>query len=94
MPKNPTYSPSYIKDVIEGIYKRSKHMLTYNPSFVTLDSAIVVYRPSETIVALKNVDYGLAQFARGPTEVRELDGNHLTILRHPELRQAIEECVT
>lgn len=91
MPKNTKHNPEYIKDVIDGVYRRSALVVDYVPSFKVINSAIVVCKPSEVSVTMEEEDYGVSEFARGPVQVKQLEGNHVTMLGNPELKQAIEE---
>lgn len=93
MPNHPSHSPEFIRNVIDGAYRRSLYMLNYKPSFNAINSSVVLYKPSERVLAIEEEDYGLSKCCRGSIEIRQLEGNHLNILGHPELNAALNKSI-
>ncbi|XP_030748833.1 fatty acid synthase-like isoform X2 [Sitophilus oryzae] len=73
-----------------SIYKRLKALLTWQPN-IQLKSKLVLLKPTLTSVVLKDADYGLSKLTETPVEVREFEGNHVSILENPGLAKAINE---
>ncbi|XP_030748836.1 fatty acid synthase-like [Sitophilus oryzae] len=78
------------KEFIISLYKRQKAIVSWTPTF-KLESKIVLCRAKLSNVKLKDKDYGLEKISQYPVIVQEFDGNHVTMLKNPDLANQINE---
>lgn len=85
-----TENTDYYKNLIRKIQQRTKAVLDYAPTFRKIRSKVVLFKPTERSVQGESEDYGLSEVSDDVT-VRCVPGNHATVLRSVELREAIAQ---
>lgn len=86
------YSTDYLRTMANCLFKRIKMVLDYksDPSR-KLRSPVTLVRPTEISIVDVDEDYGVNKLTSGTTNVRFIEGNHLTMLDNAKLVQIINE---
>ena len=86
------YSTTYLRSMANCLFQRIKMVIDFkrDPSTI-LKSPITLIRPSEISIVDVEEDYGLHRLTQGNTEVKFVEGNHLTMLENPKLVHIINE---
>ena len=86
------YSTDYLRKMANCLYQRIKMVIDYkSDSNYILRSPITLVRPTEISIVDVEEDYGLHKLTNGTTNVKYVEGNHLTMLENPKLIQIINE---
>ncbi|XP_076267668.1 fatty acid synthase-like [Rhynchophorus ferrugineus] len=78
------------KSIIKGLYKRLKALLAWQPDF-KLKSKVLLLKPEFQVMATNDDDYGLEEYTEHPVTVKQIKGNHVSMLGEPELVQEIND---
>lgn len=86
------YSQEYLRSMANCLFSRIKMVIDYKTDYTQiLKSPITLVRPSEISIVEVEEDYGLHKLTNGNTNVKYVEGNHLTMLDSPKLVQIINE---
>ena len=86
------YSTDYLRKMANCLYQRIKMVIDYkSDSNYILRSPITLVRPTEISIVDVEEDYGLHKLTNGTTNVKYVEGNHLTMLENPKLIQIIND---
>lgn len=72
-----------------SIYKRTKALMKYMPSFTKLRSNVKLLKPTYASVKGLPEDYGLSEYFVNPIEVQTFEGNHVTILDNEKVADVV-----
>lgn len=86
------YTTEYLRKMANCLYQRIKMVIDFksDPTHI-LKSPITLVRPTEISIVDVEEDYGLHKLCNGNTNVKYVEGNHLTMLENPKLIQMINE---
>lgn len=86
------YSNDYLRIMAHCLFQRIKMVINYktNPSDM-LKSPITLIRPTEISIVDVDEDYGVHKLTNGTSNVKYVEGNHLTMLENIKLIQIINE---
>lgn len=86
------YSTEYLRTMANCLFQRIKMVINYktDPSHM-LRSPITLVRPTEISIVDVEDDYGIQKLTNGTTNVKYVEGNHLTMLEHAKLIQIINQ---
>lgn len=86
------YSTDYLRTMANCLFQRIKMVIDYNtdPNH-RLKSPITLVRPTEISIVDVDDDYGIKKLTTGTTNVKFVEGNHLTMLENSKLIQIINE---
>ena len=86
------YTTEYLRKMATCLFRRIKMVINYktDPSQM-LKSPITLVRPTEISIVDVDEDYGIHKLTSGNTNVKFVDGNHLTMLENAKLIQIINE---
>lgn len=82
---------SYQRLVANSIYKRTKALMNYTPSYRKLKSHVKLLKPTNASVIGLPEDYGLSDYFDKSIEVQTFEGNHVTILENEKVAEAIND---
>lgn len=86
------YSNDYLRKMANFIYHRIKMVIDYKADpEQTLKSPITLVRPTEISIVDVEEDYGVFKLTQGNTNLKYIEGNHLTMLENIKLVQIINE---
>lgn len=86
------YSTEYLRNMAHCLFQRIKMVIAYkNESTYVLRSPITLVRPTEISIVDVEDDYGIHKLTNGTTNVKYVEGNHLTMLENSKLIQIINE---
>lgn len=86
------YSQEYLRTMANCLFARIKMVINYEPeSNHVLKSPITLVRPTEISIVDVEEDYGIHKLTNGNTNVKYVEGNHLTMLENSKLVQIINE---
>ncbi|CAH1131325.1 unnamed protein product [Ceutorhynchus assimilis] len=76
---------------ILNTFKRLKAMVNWKPSF-KLQSKIIYFKASVLVGdEIPDQDLGLSNLCESPVDVKVYEGNHSSVLRNPEVAEAVNE---
>lgn len=86
------YSTDYLRTMANCMFQRIKMVIDYktDPSHM-LKSPITLVRPTEISIVDVDEDYDIHKLTNGNTNVKYVEGNHLTMLENAKLIQIINE---
>lgn len=86
------YSSNYLRTMAYCLFQRIKMVINYktDPKH-KLKSSITLVRPTEISIVDVDEDYGVNKLTKGTTNVKYVEGNHLTMLESSKLVQIINE---
>lgn len=86
------YSTDYLRKMANCIFQRIKMVIEYksDPQRL-LKSPVTLIRPTEISIVDVDEDYGVFKLTNGTTNLRYIEGNHLTMLENQKLVQIINE---
>lgn len=86
------YSTDYLRRMANCLFQRIKMVVDYKvESSYVLRSPITLVRPTEISIVDVEEDYGVHKLTNGTTNVKYVEGNHLTMLENSKLVQIINE---
>jgi fatty acid synthase, animal type len=85
------YSTDYLRTMANCLFQRLKMVINYKPTNKMIKSPITLIRPTEISIVDVEEDYGIQKLTRGNTNVKYVEGNHLTMLENSKLIQIINE---
>lgn len=86
------YSAEYLRKMANCLFKRIKMVIDYKANAnQMLKSPITLVRPTEISIVDVEEDYGVHKLTNGVTNVKYVEGNHLTMLDNTKLVQIINE---
>lgn len=80
---------NYQKLIANGIYNRSKALMTYIPAYNKLKSNVTLIKPTQSSVTDLPDDYALSEYFEKPIKVHTFEGNHVTILENQATAELI-----
>lgn len=86
------YTTEYLRKMANCLFQRIKMVIDFkrDPSQV-LKSPITLVRPTEISIVDVEEDYGVHKLTIGNTNVKYVEGNHLTMLENPKLVQILND---
>lgn len=86
------YSTDYLRRMANCIFQRIKMVIEYKatPGRI-LKSPITLVRPTEISIVDVDEDYGVFKLTNGQTNLKYIEGNHLTMLENAKLVQIIND---
>lgn len=88
-----THEADYLRLVANSIYKRTKALMIYTPSYSKLKSKVKLVKPTQASVTGLPEDYGLSEYFEEPIEMQTIEGNHVTMLENEKLTAVINSCL-
>jgi fatty acid synthase, animal type len=86
------YSQEYLRAMANCLYARIKMVIKYKSDYTQiLKSPITLVRPTEISIVDVEEDYGIHKLTNSNTNVKYVEGNHLTMLENPKLIHIINE---
>lgn len=86
------YSTDYLRTMAYCLFQRIKMVINYKTELNhKLKSPITLVRPTEISIVDVDEDYGVHKLTKGTTNVKYVEGNHLTMLESSKLVQIINE---
>jgi fatty acid synthase, animal type len=87
------YSETYVKNMINVLLNNTKIMYTLNfEDFPVLtNTKVKLVRPKDGVLKDIEKDYELSRLCKQPIDVRFINGNHITMLDNPEIREIMKE---
>ncbi|XP_023312031.1 fatty acid synthase-like, partial [Anoplophora glabripennis] len=87
--QNTLHDVDYQRIIANGIYKRSKALMTYTPTYTKLKADIALVKPSQVSSGSLPEDYGLSTYFEKPVKIHTFEGNHITILENEATAEVI-----
>ncbi|KAF2904462.1 hypothetical protein ILUMI_01702 [Ignelater luminosus] len=92
-PEDTPHSQEYQKRVCMLSYHRVKSVLEYQPKFRKLKSMVRLFKPSRHTIENYDEDYKLQQWFENPIETTTFEGNHVSILKNPQVAYTINTII-
>lgn len=85
-------SEEVLRDLLANLFCKIDAILNYDDEGVkNLRSSFVLFKPTELMVTTVSEDYGLSKYTQRPIEVKQVDGNHRSIVGSPVIINYIND---
>lgn len=82
-------SNDYVRKLIKGAVKRVFALKNYKPSYITLKSRLVLFKPTKPSFTHRSEDFGLGEICEKTIPVHTIEGNHTSILLNNDISNHI-----